>query len=246
MAFNTNWTGAATAGTIGSFKASKRLSGPYKEPLYCWHFAPDDGYTGRGERKKIVVGKRLTIKGNLQLCAHGYHGAEEPLDALRYAPGCLLCRVKLHGTVIRSADKAVASSRTALWMYDATNLLRKYAVTCVERAMTVMHRHGRLPDPRHSQWLDIVKAHMAGQASDDLLVTVARESFRVWSAGSNESIAGAVHRLAFYQDESAVDIVRKTVNSLGSSVYTGEGFMTLNRVLTDMIRLHMPADYQED
>ncbi len=94
-----------------------------------WHFLTDDRRTGYGN---ILVepGQTLTVEPPLVLCSRGLHACIRPLDALRYAPGAVVCRVRVGGTIIRGDDKLVASERTVLWMTDATDTLRAFARWC--------------------------------------------------------------------------------------------------------------------
>ena len=95
------------------------------EPLY-WHFLASDGrmaYTG----ELVEVGKTYRIEGEPVLCKRGLHASARALDALKYAPGPVICRVTLGGTVLHGDDKSVAQERTVLAMADATAVLHEFA-----------------------------------------------------------------------------------------------------------------------
>jgi hypothetical protein len=103
------------------------------------------------------------------MCETGYHASIQPLDALRYAPGPIICRVQLGGTVLEDDDKLCASERTVLWWADATRTLHEFALWCAERALRAERRAGREPDPRLWRALEVKRAWVHGQASDQEL-----------------------------------------------------------------------------
>jgi len=65
------------------------------------------------------------------MCEYGLHASIDPFDALKYAPGPVICRVELGGTILEQEDKCVASRRTVLWMRDIEKELRLFACWCV-------------------------------------------------------------------------------------------------------------------
>ncbi len=90
-----------------------------------------------GDNRKVVIGETLKVEGNIVPCKHGLHASADPFDALQYAPGSLLYKVKLSGTVVaHKGDKHVASERTALAVVDATDMLYLFAR---KTALSVIH-----------------------------------------------------------------------------------------------------------
>ncbi len=98
-------------------------------PVLAWHFLADSGLLRDG-RTPPADGKRLLHRGDLELCKTGLHASIRPLDALQYAPGSIVCRVKCGGRIEHADDKLVCSCRTILWRADATEALRKFARRC--------------------------------------------------------------------------------------------------------------------
>ena len=99
----------------------------------AWHFADTqmrDG-TPLGAPGEIEI-----HHGPLVMYVSGLHASERLLDALRYAPGSLLRRVRLGGEILRDNDKMVASRREVLWECDMTPALRLFARRC---ALDVAH-----------------------------------------------------------------------------------------------------------
>ena len=104
-----------------------------------WHFTAaktlpnDDG-------RRIILGKTLKVKGEIVPCQHGLHASASALDALKHAPGPILWRVELGGTIVphgSPTDKYAASERTALaGGIDVSPMLLEFARKC---ALSVIH-----------------------------------------------------------------------------------------------------------
>lgn len=66
-------------------------------PRLAWHFLADDRRLRFGDHELVEAGKTYTAKGRLAMCSNGMHASERALDALQYAPGATVCRVRLSG-----------------------------------------------------------------------------------------------------------------------------------------------------
>lgn len=133
------------------------------EPLY-WHFLPADGrMANTGEL--VEVGKTYRIEGEPVLCKRGLHASARALDALKYAPGPIICQVTLGGTVLHGDDKSVAQERTVLAMADATAVLHEFACRCAEWALALVEE----PDPRSVEAITTKRRWLRGEATDDEL-----------------------------------------------------------------------------
>ena len=95
--------------------------------MLAWHFLSEDKRLGNGDGRVVEVGATLECKGDPVLCDNGMHGSVRLIDALRYASGPIVCRVKIEGDVIEGDDKLCGRRRTVLWMLDATRLLHEFA-----------------------------------------------------------------------------------------------------------------------
>jgi hypothetical protein len=92
-----------------------------------WWFAASDELPN-GDGRKIVIGETLTVDGEIVPCMHGLHASVDPFDALQYARGPLLYKVRLSGEIIaHKNDKHAASERTAIAKRDATQMLWTFA-----------------------------------------------------------------------------------------------------------------------
>lgn len=116
------------------------------ETILAWHFS--DGREAYSSRRKLVAGKTYRVRGKPVLCEHGLHGSVRALDALIYASGNIVSRIRLSGVVIADTDKHVATVREHIAMADATNLLHEFACWCAEGALVCEREAGREPDAR--------------------------------------------------------------------------------------------------
>ena len=101
------------------------------DELIGWHFST--GRLGYGDNRPIVIGETHTVditERKLELCGWGLHASERIIDALEYAPGPMVYRVRLHGEIRRGDDKACATHRTYIAGIDATGILRTFARKC--------------------------------------------------------------------------------------------------------------------
>lgn len=95
--------------------------------MRAWHFV---GETLRDGRPVPADGEWLVHDGPLVLCESGLHASVCPFDALRYAPGPILCLVELDGDILHGDDKVVAQRRRIVARQDVTSLLRGFARAC--------------------------------------------------------------------------------------------------------------------
>jgi hypothetical protein len=103
------------------------------KPVLAWHFAGDKLRNGGPIPKD---GETLEYNGELLLCVSGLHASRRIIDALFYAPGNTICRVRCSGKIIHDADKLVCSKRTILWRVDGKKTLRRFAC---DQALSVAH-----------------------------------------------------------------------------------------------------------
>ena len=104
--------------------------------MKAWYFSPTDKRLPNGDGRLIEVGVTHEVPGALELCSLGLHASVHPIDALSYATSAWLWRVELGGTVIKGDDKCCANTRTYLYGFDATEMLREFARKC---ALDVIH-----------------------------------------------------------------------------------------------------------
>lgn len=93
----------------------------------AWHFV---GSALRDGRPVPPDGEWLEHRGPIHICRSGLHASHEPYDALGYAPGNILCRVKLQGIAAAQADKLVGRRRCIIKRVDMTEHFRRFARKC--------------------------------------------------------------------------------------------------------------------
>ena len=102
--------------------------------VLAWHFTAD---TLRDGRAIPPVGETLRYDGKLVICERGLHASERILDALQYAPGPMIHRVRCGGEIIRQDDKFCCAERTILWSHTISDkLMRDFARA---QARSVLH-----------------------------------------------------------------------------------------------------------
>src|SRR3990172_4026176 len=106
--------------------------------ILAWHFLHANRCLSRhGENTPVEAGYIYTTdEPELVLCRAGLHGSVLAIDALRYAPGPVVCRVRMCGEIQDGRDKIVARHREVLAIADVTEELRAFARWC---ALQVIH-----------------------------------------------------------------------------------------------------------
>jgi hypothetical protein len=103
--------------------------------VLAWHFLPEDRRLRWGSREIVEVGRTLKMKGKPELCNRGFHASRRIIDALNYAPGPILCRVGVGGTILEDNDKLVGTTRRVVAMADASPMLHLFACDVAEAAL---------------------------------------------------------------------------------------------------------------
>jgi hypothetical protein len=102
----------------------------------AWYFAANNNKLRYGDGREIKVGETHSVEGKSKLCEHGLHASKRLIDALQYAPGSIIYRVELSGTMDVGNDKIAATHRKYIACIDGEELLRKFARKC---ALDVVH-----------------------------------------------------------------------------------------------------------
>lgn len=198
------------------------------ETILGWHFCAEDKRLGYDDGREIIEGETLRVEGEPALCQHGLHASERLIDALKYAPGPILCRVELSDGIIKGDDKAVARARKTLWMFDATNALRDFAATVAENALLAERAAGREPDPRSWAAVQFVRdlldgkikeeyREAAARAARSAAWTAARSAWAAWTAARSAASAAraawpAARSAASEQNVLLLQIIEKWRN----------------------------------
>ena len=155
------------------------MTRPRPRGVLGWHFLAEDRRLQFGTREVVEAGKTYMAEGPLKMCQNGVHASRRAVDALQYAPGPVVCRVRLSGEIQHDTDKSVARHRTVLWIADATAILHEFALVCGHEALGYRDAaHGDV-DSRSWAVLDIKAKWLRGEATDDEL---ARAAEAAWAA----------------------------------------------------------------
>jgi hypothetical protein len=133
--------------------------------MLAWHFLAGDKRLGYGDGRLVEVGQTLECEGEPALCERGMHGSVRLIDAVYYASGPIVCRVKIEGDVIEDEDKLCGRRRTVLWMFDATNILHEFACGCAEDALALVAQ----PDARSVEAIAAKRKWLRGEITDEEL-----------------------------------------------------------------------------
>ena len=96
-----------------------------------WYFAEKSKRLRFGDSRKIKLGETHKVDCEPIMCKQGLHACKKIIDALEYAPGPIVYKVKLGGKVVHGDDKSVATERTYLeGGIDISNILHKFARVC--------------------------------------------------------------------------------------------------------------------
>jgi len=207
-----------------------------------WWFAAS-GELPHGDGRKVVIGETLTVKGKIVPCRWGLHASVDPFDALQYAPGPLLYKVRLSGKIVpNDNDKHAASERTAIAKRDSTQMLRAFArkvalsVIHLWDAPTIVREYLETGDESkkaaagNAAWAAAGNAAWAAAGDDagDDAWAAARAAARA-AAGDAARAARAAARAAAWAArdarDAAGDAARKLFNEMVTQLFEGEEMM---------------------
>jgi hypothetical protein len=169
--------------------------------VYAWHFVAADGRIANdthhhGRARIVEAGQTLHMAPPIVLCERGLHGSERLIDALKYAPGPIVCRTEHSGEIVRGKDKLASSRRRVVWMLDATRVLFTFAADVAESALLAERTAGR--EPHADSWaaVEARRAWLRGELNDAGL-SAARSAawLAAWSA--SELAAGSAAESAY-------------------------------------------------
>ncbi len=163
-----------------------------------YHFLGQDSRLQFKPRRLVKVGQTLKVKPPISLCCYGLHASKRATDALGYAPGPIICRVRLSGEIQEGSDKACATERSVLAMADASDVLHEFACWCAEEALLKRKDAGEETDPRSWAAIEMKRKWLRGEATDaELAAACAAAWAAAWAA------ARAADRAAAWAADSA-------------------------------------------
>jgi hypothetical protein len=169
--------------------------------MRAWHFVRKDG-AGRPilrDGREVRVGKTYTHDGPVRICESGLHASARAIDALKYAPGSVVCLVECTGIEAREDDKFVCRERKVLAMADAERLLYEFACDCAQRAL---ERYGeRLTAEQMDACLTAIDMRLAwlqGLADDEMLGESARAAYAAYAGAYADAASAYAYAASAY------------------------------------------------
>ena len=203
--------------------------------MKAWHFLREDKRLGYDDGRLVEVGHKLTCEPfNIKLCEKGFHGSVKLMDALKYAPGPIVCRVELSGKIIKGDDKYVASGRTVINMADATNVLQEFACLCAEDALKLVKN----PDPRSFAAIEAKRKWLRGEITYKELYAAKTAAKAAWAA-AGDAAAKSAEDAVWAAAKAARDAVWAAAgDAAGAAVWAAAGdaaWAAQNKRLTRMV-----------
>ena len=158
-----------------------------------WHFIRATKKLGYGDNRLVRRGT-LVYRGDepIELCERGLHASRRALDAVNYAPGPIVCRVRLDGEIKEGDDKMVATRRTVLWLADATDLLFEFSCWVAEAALIGQITQGFAVHPDSYAALVARRKFQRGEiAQAELSAAESAAESAAWSAAESAARSAA-------------------------------------------------------
>ena len=152
-----------------------------------WYFSTANRRLRYWDDREIVLGGLHSVPGEPVLCEYGLHASADALDALKYAPGPVVWRVKLGGQIVQCADKACAQTREYVaGGIDVSNVFRKFARDC---ALDVAHLWN-MPDVVR-RYLKTGREDLRAEARDAAYANYANYANAAYAANANAAYTAA-------------------------------------------------------
>jgi len=152
------------------------------EKILAWHFIQNDRKLRYSKSQRLVrTGQVLHVNPEkLSLCNFGLHASGRAIDALKYAPGSIVCRVELSGKILEESDKLCAERRKVLWMADATETLHEFACQAAEAALAQIPKEEI--DPRSLAAIAAKRAWLKREINNEELKKARDEAWAAYYA----------------------------------------------------------------
>lgn len=126
------------------------------DSVLAWRFLPMN--------RRLAIDQAVVKAGDIYSGTEGIDACERAIDAIDYAPGPMLCRVRVSGDITRNRRKVVGRLFDVLWIADARWELRAFALWCGEWVLRNQQAADRKTDRRRITTA-VINATVAPHAS---------------------------------------------------------------------------------
>ena len=206
--------------------------------IRAWHFLPDNGRIQNRDGRTVEVGKTYSCDGPLVICENGMHASRRLIDALKYAPGSVVCEVEVWGDVIETGDKLCGRHRKVLRMADATETLHRFACEVASRSL----ENAGITDKRSWAAIETKLLWLDGKATDEELSAAWPTA---WSTAISAAIAAAWSTAIAAAWSTAISAAFAAAFAAARSAAFAVVWYEQDQLLTDMIgRLLSPEEVE--
>lgn len=103
------------------------------ETITCFRFVTEDMRSKNGDMS-WALGEWNRVEGPPELCHHGLHASENPLDSLNYIYGSRWFHAEARGIILCDGDKLCATEMRLTQEIPAT-VIQRFAVACAEHVL---------------------------------------------------------------------------------------------------------------
>ena len=160
--------------------------------ILAYHFLKSDMCSGEGHEPPWKEGETRTLGGEIVICAHGYHASRTAWDALKFAPGPVLCLVEVE-PVEEHTEKLVSRSRRLIKAVNVERELREFAADCAERVLH-FYEEAYPGDQRPRAAIATARAYARGEATDGELGATVDAADAAYAAAARAADAARAAR----------------------------------------------------
>jgi hypothetical protein len=153
-----------------------------------WHWLPNNReLQWNGNGRVLGTWDICHVAPPLEMCRSGLHWSPRIIDALRYSPGNICCRVESWGDTMHGAAKAVSRNRRIVWWVDAEMVLWSWLCDVAEKACA---DHG-VTDKRSLAAIQLRRDWLGGAVVTDRQWDAARDAAWYAARAAARAAAGA-------------------------------------------------------
>lgn len=114
-----------------------------KNAIKAWHFIGQDKMLRYSDKRKVIKGRTLSVKGPIELCANGLHGSKKIEDAFSYVnndSNHYLCEVYIWGDLNIGNTKLAGRFRHCKRIIKWNSVWRLAYINYVKASLKGKHR----------------------------------------------------------------------------------------------------------